>query len=78
MHNEIRDRWIIWVNRIIGEVPRHSVPLFAWHEIRAILIVFVAGIFVDWIRKMIFDYIARVMQDSKLFNKIRQLDEELC
>lgn len=77
-HVEIRDRWVPWISHFIGEVPTYSVPLFAWHAFRAILIVFAIGIFVDWIRKVIFDYIARVMHDTWLFKKIRQLDEELC
>jgi surface polysaccharide O-acyltransferase-like enzyme len=78
MHVEIRDRWVGWISSRIGEAPMYSVPLFAWHALRAVLIVFVAGIFVDWIRKMIFDYVGRVLHDSWLFKKIRALDEELC
>ncbi len=77
MHVEIRDRWVEWMEHLIGEVPMYSVPLFAWHAIRSIVIVFLAGIFVDWIRKMIFDYVGRVMHDTWLFKKVRQLDEEL-
>ncbi len=77
MHVEIRDRWVIWIEHLIGEVPGYSVPLFAWHALRAILIVFVAGAFVDWIRKIIFDYVARTMHDTWLFKKVRQLDKEL-
>ena len=77
MHVEIRDRWLVWIEHLIGEVPTYSVPLFAWHAVRSILIVFAAGIFVDWIRKMIFDYIGRVMHDTWLFKTVRKLDEEL-
>ena len=78
MHVEIRDRWVVWIEQLIGQVPVDSVPLFAWHVIRSILIVFAAGIFVDWIRLMIFDFMGRVLHDTWLFKKIRQLDEELC
>ena len=78
MHVEIRDRWVVWLEQLIGQVPVDSVPLFAWHVIRSILIVFAAGIFVDWIRLMIFDFMGRVFHDTWLFKKIRQLDEELC
>lgn len=78
MHIEIRDRWVTWMEHLLGSVPYHSVPLFAWHAVRSILIVFVAGIFVDWIRKMIFDFIGRVMHDTWLFKKIRELDEKIC
>ena len=78
MHVEIRDHWVSWISGFIGEVPMYSVPLFAWHALRTILIVFVAGIFVDFLRKMIFDYIERLLHDTWLFKKIRQLDGELC
>ena len=78
MHIEIRDRWVEWISGLIGEVPMYSIPLFAWHALRSVLIVFVAGIFIDFLRKMIFDYLGRVLHDSALFKKIRHLDEELC
>ncbi len=78
MHIEIRDRWVEWIENLIGMAPLDSIPLFAFHALRSILIVFAAGIFVDWIRKMIFEYVGRVMHDTWLFKKIRQLDEELC
>ena len=77
MHVEIRERWVIWIEHLLGEVPVYSVPLFAWHAVRSVLIVFVAGVFVDWIRKMIFDYVGRTMHDTWLFRKVRQMDEEL-
>ncbi len=74
MHVEIRERWVTWIAGFIGDVPTYSVPLFAWHALRTILIVFVAGIFVDFLRKVIFDYVGRVVHDTWLFKKIRQLD----
>ena len=78
MHLEIKDRWIGWLESFLGEVPLESVPLFIWHAVRSVLIVFAAGIFVDWIRKCIFDNVGRVLHDTALYKKIRQLDEELC
>ena len=77
MHVEIRDRWVEWMESLMGSVPTYSVPLFAWHAVRSILLVFLAGIFVDWIRKMIFDYVGRVLHDTWLFKQVRKLDEEL-
>ncbi len=78
MHIEIRDRWVEWLENLMGPIAMDSVPLFAWHLLRSVIIVFAAGIFVDWIRKNIFDYIGRVMKETWLFKKIRQLDEEIC
>lgn len=78
MHVEIRDRWVVWIEQIIGAVPTGSVPLFFWHILRSTLIVFAAGIFVDWIRLMIFDFVGRVFHDTWLFKRMRQLDEDIC
>ncbi len=78
MHQEIKDRWVEWLEHLLGDIPYHSIPLFAWHAFLSILIVFLAGIFVDWIRKMIFEYVGRVLHDTWLFKKVRELDEKLC
>lgn len=77
MHIEIRDRWVIWMEHLIGEVPTESIILFAWHLVRSVVIVFLAGIFVDWIRKTIFDFIGRVFHDTWLFKTVRQWDKDL-
>jgi surface polysaccharide O-acyltransferase-like enzyme len=78
MHIEMKDRWVEWIEHVIGEVPTESVPLYALHLAASVVIIFAAGVFVDWIRKMIFDYVGRVLHDTWLFKKIRQWDEELC
>ncbi len=78
MHLEIRDRWITWMESLLGPVPTDSILLFGWHLVRSVIIVFCAGIFVDWIRKTIFDFLGRVLHDTWLFKKIRALDEDLC
>ena len=56
----------------------HSVLLFAWHMVRCVLIVFCAGIFVDWIRMVIFEYLGRVLGETGLFKWIREWDKKLC
>ncbi|WP_029231895.1 acyltransferase [Butyrivibrio sp. VCB2006] len=78
MHLEIKDRWVIWLTHLLGEVPTGSIILYVWHLLRSVIIVFAAGVFVDWIRKMIFEYVGRVLQGTWLFKKIRQWDDELC
>ena len=78
MHLEIKDRWVIWLTHLLGEIPSESIILYLWHVARSVIIVFAAGVFVDWIRKMIFDYVGRVLHDTWLFKKIRQWDNDLC
>lgn len=78
MHIEMKDRWVEWIEHIIGEVPTDSVPGYALHLLASIVIIFLAGVFVDWVRKMIFEYIGRVLHNTWLFKKIRQWDESVC
>ena len=78
MHIEIRDRWVDWIAGVIGEIPYDNVPAFALHHLVTILIMFMAGIFVDFICKTVFGFFGRVLHDTWLFKKIRQWDEELC
>lgn len=78
MHIEMKDRWVEWIEHIIGEVSVDSVLFYALHETASIIIIFAAGVFVDWIRKMIFDFIGRVLGETWLFKKIRQWDEAVC
>jgi hypothetical protein len=78
MHIELRDRWVDWIANVIGEIPYDSVAGFALHYIVTILIMFMAGIFVDFICKMVFEFVGRVMSDTRLFKMIRHWDETLC
>ena len=76
MHLEIRGRWVLWFEHIFGEVPRNNVFLFAWHQVRCIAIIFAAGVLVDWIRKMIFDFIGRGMQGTRLSEMMKKWDKD--
>ena len=78
MHFEIADRWVEWIEQIIGETPLDNVLTFFIHLVVSVLIVFFAGIFVDWIRKYIFNFFGRVLGDTKVFRLIKRVDEDLC
>ena len=78
MHFEIADRWVEWIEQIIGETPLDNVLMFFIHLVVSVLIVFFAGIFVDWIRKYIFNFFGRVLGDTRLFRLIKRVDDDLC
>ncbi|MBR4356998.1 MAG: acyltransferase [Butyrivibrio sp.] len=78
MHFEIADRWVEWIEHIIGETPLDNVLTFFIHLVVSVLIVFFAGIFVDWIRKYIFNFFGRVLGDTRLFRFIKRVDDDLC
>lgn len=78
MHFEIADRWVEWIEQIIGDTPLDNVLMFFVHLVVSVLIVFFAGIFVDWIRKYIFNFFGRVLGDTRLFRLIKRVDDDLC
>lgn len=78
MHFEIADRWVEWIEQIIGDTPLDNVLMFFVHLVVSVLIVFFAGIFVDWIRKYIFNFFGRVLSDTRLFRLIKRVDDDLC
>ena len=76
-HLEIRDRWILWMQGIFGKISMTNPVLFVIHLILSVLVIFVAGILIDWIRSIIFAFISRNMQNTKLFKALDKLDGEL-
>ena len=63
-HIEIRDRWLVWMQGFFGPIP-DTAPALALHMICSVLIVFFAGIFVDFIRIQIFKFIGRVLENTR-------------
>ncbi len=76
-HIEIRDRWLVWLEGIFGTVPQDSVIFYILHLILCVVIVFCAGIFVDWIRGIIFLFIKRVMRNTGITRIFDKLDYQL-
>ena len=76
-HLEIRTRWLFWMESIFGKVPTANVGAFLVHLLLSVAVIFLAGIFIDWIRTMFFEFIARNLQGSRLFRALNRLDREL-
>lgn len=76
-HLEVRTRWIDWMESFLGEIPRASVPGVLLHLIASVGIVFLAGIFIDWIRGIIFAFLARVLRNTRFAGFIRDTDAAL-
>ena len=75
-HLEIRDRWVEWMSGIFGAVPT-TVGGIILHMIICVLTLFVCCVFVDWIRCVIFGFVARVCSGTRLWNKLKDVDKEL-
>lgn len=76
-HLEIRSRWVYWMESLFGKISRTNIGLFLVHLLLSCILIFAAGVFIDWIRCMIFSYIGRVMGETKLFKAIERLDARL-
>jgi len=63
-HIEIRDRWLVWMQNFFGPIP-NTVLSFAGHLITSVFVVFFAGVFVDFVRMQIFNFIGRILENTK-------------
>ncbi len=77
-HLEIRSRWILWMESLFGRVPAGNlVGSFLLHMVLSVLVIYLVGIFIDWIRVICFAFFGRVLGNTKLFAQINKWDEEL-
>ena len=76
-HLEIRTRWLFWMESLFGPVPTTNPGIFLVHLLLSVTVIFLAGIFIDWIRSMVFEFIARLLRGSRLMRWLNRLDREL-
>ena len=76
-HLEIRTRWLFWMESLFGPVPTTNPGIFLVHLLLSVAVIFLAGIFIDWIRSMVFEFIARLLRGSRLMRWLNRLDREL-
>ncbi len=76
-HREIRDRWLVWIQEFIGPIPRGHAVLLIFHIISSVIIVFLAGVMVDFIRRMIFEWLARILGGTRTAARFRGLDDSI-
>lgn len=74
-HIDLRFRWYEWIKGLINPGNKEGMPFFLWELICCAVILFGAGIFIDWIRSMLFAGVRRILGKTVLFEKIRKLDE---
>ena len=76
-HREIRDQWLAWIQDFIGPVPRNNPFLLCVHMITSVILVYLAGIMVDFIRKSLIQWLVRVLSDTGLGARFRGLDSSI-
>ena len=75
-HIDIRNVWTVWVEDFIGPVAETGVGGFVLHWIISILVIYIAGSFIDGIRLNIFRYMGRHLEKSRAAGWVRGLDGE--
>ncbi len=76
-HIEIRDRWVGWMEGFFGPVPTVNAFAFLGHMVLSILTIYAAGIVIDWIRTILFAYVARILRPTKFAKWLDSLDAKL-
>ena len=74
-HIDIRDNWYGWLKGIINKGSQSGFLYFFIELIFCLVVVFVAGIFVDFLRRCIFRFVANVIKNTKLHAAMVELDE---
>lgn len=74
-HIDIRNNWYGWLKGIINKGSQSGFLYFFIELIFCLVVVFVAGIFVDFLRRCIFRFVANVIKNTKLHAAMVELDE---
>ncbi|MCI9198857.1 MAG: acyltransferase [Lachnospiraceae bacterium] len=75
-HIDIRNVWTGWVEDFIGPVAGAGIAGFLFHLVASVLIVYIAGSFIDAIRLNIFRFAGRYLAKWKGVAWINKLDKE--
>ena len=75
-HIDLRLRWYEWIKGMVNPGNKEGLLFFLWELLCCVVILFAAGMFIDWIRSMLFAGGARLFGKTRLFLKIKKLDEE--
>lgn len=74
-HIDLRERWYGWLRERINPTGREGVLFFLWELFFCTALLFAAGILIDWIRSRLFGMAKAMLGNTKLFRKLRELDE---
>ncbi len=74
-HMDVRALWYGWLGGIINPEGNYGGGVFFKEMVFCVVILFAAGIIIDWFRSMLFSFVTtRVITRTKLYQKIKELD----
>lgn len=74
-HIDIRNEWTGWIEDFIGPAAEAGVAGFVLRLLLSVVLVYLAGIFIDAIRSILFAYAGRKLKATRLAAWIDKLDE---
>lgn len=73
-HIDIRSMWTGWLDEFIGPVSEAGVGGFVVHLLLSVFLVYLTGIFIDAVRRIIFAYIGRHLAKTKPAAWLKKID----
>lgn len=74
-HIDLRYLWYGWIRKIINPGGKYGLGFFLWEMVCCVVILFLAGIIIDWLRSRLFSFlITTVIGKTKLYQKVKELD----
>ena len=73
-HIDLRNRWYEQLKQILNPAGKEGILSFLWELFCCTLLLFAAGILIDWIRSKLFKAAKAVLGKTKLFRKLKELD----
>lgn len=75
-HIDIRDLWYGYLKQIINPAGGEGILFFLWELVCCIVILFAAGIFIDYIRSLLFQWAGKVFAQTTAGKKLKALEQE--
>ncbi len=73
-HIDIRYLWYGWLKNLINPTAQSSMAYFLLELIFCVIVVFTAGITIDWIRSLLFKSVAKVLKNTMIGRGMQKLD----
>lgn len=74
-HIDLRERWYGWLKQIVNPEGKEGILVFAQELIFCTVLLFGAGILIDWIRSRLFGTAKNILGRTKLSRRLKELDE---
>lgn len=76
-HIDIRNLWYEWISQMVNPGGNYGLGFFFWEMICCVVILFAAGIIIDWLRSKLFSCSIRlVIGKTRLYRKVKEVDRE--